>query len=100
MRLLDKYNEVSNGMQHAFLLIGIVFIAGMTYSVMSADISTLKESKDEMRHAINAINEKITTITIEQAVQTESFNNMEEKQREFRQRTDAGLEKILDRLNR
>lgn len=97
--LLEKYNSVSNGVQHMFLLIGIVFIAGMTYSVMSADISTLQESKKDMKKIVTGINIEINAIKIEQAVQAERFFNLQKKQKEFRERTDIGLGKILDRLN-
>lgn len=97
--LLEKYNNISNGVQHFFLLIGIVFVAGMTYSVMSADISTLQESKKDMKKIVTGINIEINAIKIEQAVQAERFLNLQKEQREFRQRTDTGLGKILDRLN-
>ena len=98
--VLGKYNKISTGVQHLFLLISVVFIAGMTYSVMSADIITLQKSRTEMKKIVTGINKEINSIKIEQAVAAERFLNLEEKQKEFRERTDVGLGKILDRLNK
>lgn len=96
---LEKYNNVSNGVQHVILFIGVVFAAGVTYSVMSADIIELQAAKVEIGDDIKNINKKINIIKIEQAVAATQFKNLEKEQREFRKRTDRGLEKILDRLN-
>ena len=82
--------------RYVSVILAAVFAMGLLY----AEVMATGKKTDENRARVEAIEQSINEMVVEQKVLIQRFDDEKEKNKEFRYRTGNALDRILERLPR
>ncbi len=96
----SKFNALSPVIQHMIQMGAAFVFVVVAYVTMARDIEVLQAGALEDKKSAEKLTATVNAIKTEQAVIKENIRGEAEKAREFRERADKTLDRILEKLDK
>jgi hypothetical protein len=98
--LRQLYNGVPPALiRHGATALGLLLTGTFAGTLLYAEVKATGEKADDNRASVDAIEEKINEVTMQQRVLIQRFKDEGKWNAEFRDKTGRALERILERLS-